>query len=155
MWPYRNFQKKFRSSRCSRSRFPGTPLFRVDPYKKNFFFYFFNFFSSKKNQKKSLIPTIYNTWVKDFRKWSKNVKISYFWSTLAICTKNSLFWCFWPISWNLWPKCYILLKSVIFSEFLRQIFFWLKNSDKSHWFQQYITTWVKYFWKWAKNVKIC
>ena len=43
--------------------------------KKIFFFDFFNFFSSKKNQKKSLIPTIYNTWVKDFRKWAKNVKI--------------------------------------------------------------------------------
>ena len=22
---------------------------------------------------------IYNTWVKDFRKWAKNIKISYFW----------------------------------------------------------------------------
>ena len=33
---------------------------------------------SKKIRKKSLILTVYNTWVKDFRKWDKNVKISYF-----------------------------------------------------------------------------
>ena len=47
MWPYRNSQKKFRSSRCSRSSVPGTPLFRVDPYKrkKNWLFQFFKRYS--------------------------------------------------------------------------------------------------------------
>ena len=46
---------------------------------------------SKNQKKKSLIPTVYNTWVKDFRKWAKNFKISYFWPKLAVWAKNSLF----------------------------------------------------------------
>ena len=59
---------------------------------------------SKKIRKKSLILTVYNTWVKDFRKWDKNVKISYF----------------WPISWNLWPMCYIAWNQWFFTDFLKQ-----------------------------------
>ena len=43
--------------------------------KKIFFFDFFDFFFSQKFRKNLLISKIYKTWVKDFRKWAKNVKI--------------------------------------------------------------------------------
>ena len=47
---------------------------------------------------------------------------SLFCPKLAVWAKNSLFWCFWPNSRNLWPKCYIPLESVIF--------FWIFETKK-------------------------
>ena len=68
------------------------------------------------------------------------------------CAKNQNFPMF-KSPRNSWPEDrgdhYKNKKKMIFF-----IFFGLKNSEKNHWFQRYITTWVKHFWKWAKNVKI-
>ena len=74
---------------------------------------------SQKIRKKHWFQLYITTWVKEFQKWTKNVKISYFWAKLAVGAKNSLFWRFWPISGNLWPKLlYIVGISDFFLIFL-------------------------------------
>ena len=52
---------------------------------------FFKFSGSQKFRKKSLIPTVYNTWVKDFRKWLKKIKICNFWPKWPNWAKNGTF----------------------------------------------------------------
>ena len=54
------------------------PAFSIWYRSQKIFFLLFRFFLIQKNQNKSLIPTVYNIWVKDFRKCAKNIKISYF-----------------------------------------------------------------------------
>ena len=88
---------------------------------------FFYFFCLKNSEKNHWFQRYITTYVKEFRKWAKNVQISYFGGKLAVWPKNSLFWCFWPISGILWPR---LLYTVGISDFFLN--FWdQKKSKKS------------------------
>ena len=90
--------------------------------------------------------------MKDFRKWAKNVKISYFLPKRPNWAKNGTFWCFWPISVNLWPICYTPLESVKF--------FWLFKTLKSkiHFFSKKFSKGPPFgfrvFWNLFKTHKI-
>ena len=61
----------------------------------------------------------YNTWVKSFQKPVKNIKSKILGQIGHLSKKLRFFLIFKFIFWNIWPKCYTLLESVTFSEFLR------------------------------------
>ena len=82
------------------------------------------FFGLKNSEKNHWFQRYITTWVKEFWKWAKNIKISYFWAKRPIWPKNSLFWRFWPISNNIW---YRLLYTVGISDFFLN--FW----DQKKW----------------------
>ena len=83
-----------------------------------------------KSEKNHWFQRYITTWVKHFWKWVKNIKICYFWPKSAVYAKNSIFWRFWPISKNVWPR---LLYTVGISDFFPN--FWdQKKSKKSIFF---------------------
>ena len=89
----------------------------------------FSFLGSQKIRKKSLIPMIYNTLVKSWRKKAKKLKIPHFWAKWP-----NLFWLFLPIFSNICSKCYTLLESVnffwSFETLKMEIHFFSKKNSK-------------------------
>ena len=90
----------------------------------------FYFLRSQTIRKTSLIPMVYDIWVKCLGKWAKKCKICLFWPNWAILPQNGIFYIFWPTFSNIWPKCHTPLESVKF--------FWLFETLKSkiHFFHQ-------------------